>query len=89
MSAALDRLTASVQANADATSSVLSLLSTISAEIRNNVGDDDALNALADKIDSENTTIAQAVTANTPAASPAASTVTDNTGTSGTGTAQP
>lgn len=65
MSEALDRLTASVEANQSATDSVLALVATLAGEIRANVNDADALNALADKLDAENTTIAAAVTANT------------------------
>lgn len=76
MSIALDRLTASVAANASATASVLALLATVSAEIRAGLIADDsaALNALADKLDAEGNTIAAAITANTPAEGDASTT---------------
>lgn len=69
MSAALDRLTASLANNSSATASAIALLSTLASEIRAGLVNDDAaaLNALADKLDAENASIADAVTANTVA----------------------
>ena len=68
MSAALDRLTASVQAENTVIDSVLVLLSQLADEVRNTDPDDeDALNSLADGIDAKAEAIAAAVTANTPA----------------------
>jgi hypothetical protein len=70
MSAALDRLTASVQAEDTVIDSVLVLLAQLADEVRNLPADDsDALNALADDIDAKAQAIASAVTANTPASS--------------------
>lgn len=66
MTAALDRLTASVAANTSITASAVALISTIAGEIRNNVDDSDALNALADKLDAQSHDLADAVAANTP-----------------------
>ncbi len=94
MSAALDRLKASMAANASATASAIALISTLAGEIRNAIGDDDALNALADKLDAENGELAAAVTANTPASDPAADVpggtpATDQAGNVTTGQGQP
>lgn len=99
MSVALDRLQASMTANSSAVASVLALVSTIAGEIRNNVDDSDALNAIADKLDAESAQIAAAVTANTPAAGDASQTpggdaptptpVTNSDGSVSTGQAQP
>lgn len=69
MSAALDRLTASVQAEDTVIDSVLVLLAQLADEVRNvDPSDEDALNALADDIDEKKSAIASAVLANTPAA---------------------
>lgn len=68
MSSALTRLQASMTANSSAVASALALISTLSEQIRANVGDDDALNALADQLDAENHDIAAALVAGTPAA---------------------
>lgn len=66
MSQALDRLRASMEANTSATASALALISTLASEIRANVDDSDALNAIADKLDQDSHDLAAAVTANTP-----------------------
>ncbi len=66
MTAALDRLTASVEKNTSITASAVALISTIASEIRNNVDDSDALNGLADKLDARSAELAAAVAANTP-----------------------
>lgn len=70
MSAEMDRLTASVQRNTSVTDSALALISGLADQVRNaaSSGDPAALNALADQIDAESQKLADAVTANTPAA---------------------
>lgn len=74
----LDKLTAQqelIQENTDAAASASALLDTIGQLIRDNLGDPEALQAIADQIDSENTslttnnsTLSAAVLRNTPAA---------------------
>lgn len=66
------RLTASVAQNTDAANSAKETLAALAAEIRANAGNQAALEALADSIDANNTTIADAIVANTPAAPPVA-----------------
>lgn len=68
MSEALTRLTSSVEALTTVDQSAVALITGLAEEIRNNVDDSDALNALADKLDSDASTLGAAVTANTPAA---------------------
>lgn len=68
MSEALDRLTASVAKATTVGESAITLISTIAGEIRNNVDNSAALNALADKLDEESIDLARAVSENTPAA---------------------
>lgn len=70
MTEALDRLTASVAAESAVIDSAVTLLGTLAQEIRDNIGDDAALNALADGIDAKKSALADAVAANTPAAPP-------------------
>jgi hypothetical protein len=72
MSAALDRLTAEVAETKTAVASVLTLVQGLAAQIRDNIDDSDALNALADDLDASQQQIADAIAANTPAAPPAA-----------------
>lgn len=72
MSAALDRLTQEVAQTKDAVASVLTLVDGLAQQIRDNIDDSDALNALADDLDAQQKDIADAVTANTPPANPAA-----------------
>lgn len=67
MSAALDRLTTEVQENRDATQAAVTLITGLAQQIRDAIGNEDALNALADSLDEDQTAIAEAVTANTPA----------------------
>jgi hypothetical protein len=69
MALALDRIRASVANLTTVTTSAVQLLSMVAQEIRNNADDGDALNALADDIDSDASNLAQAMVANTPAAS--------------------
>jgi hypothetical protein len=69
MTKALDRLTASVTAMATVEASTVSLLSTLSDEIRQaNTDDSPEINAIADKIDAMKDELGTAVAANTPAA---------------------
>jgi hypothetical protein len=67
MSVELDRLTASVKANADAGQSAAILLAELSGLIRSSVNDPVALTKLANDLDAQRQTLAAAVTANTPA----------------------
>jgi ABC-type transporter Mla subunit MlaD len=68
MSAEIDRLAASVKANADAEQSAATLLAELSGLIRQSVNDPAKLTALADDLDAQRQALAAAVTANTPAA---------------------
>lgn len=68
MSTALDNLRAEVQQSNDATQSALTLIAGLAQQIRDAVGNDDALNELADQLDAQQQEIAAAVAANTPAA---------------------
>lgn len=71
MTAALDRLTASVASLTTAEESLVTLVNGLAEQIRNNVGDDDALNSLADSLDADTASITAAVTANTTPTPPA------------------
>ena len=68
MTAALERLTASIQHNSDLTASAVALIGTLSQEIRTGVLNDDraALLALADGLDAKDAELAAALVANTP-----------------------
>lgn len=68
MTAALDRLTAKVAEVSTQAASLETLVKGLADQIRAGIGDDDALNALADSLDATSKGIADAVTANTPAA---------------------
>lgn len=68
MSEALDNLTAKVEAQTTVIDSAATLLATLAQEIRDNAGDEEALNALADRVDANTAELAEAVQANTPAA---------------------
>lgn len=70
MTAALDRLTASIGTLTAEDDKLLGILTTLSTEIRNNVGDDDALNALADHVDAEVAKVQGGETAGQPAPTP-------------------
>lgn len=68
LSAEIDRLTASVTALTTVDDSLVALVGNLAQAIRDNATDPAALNALADKLDAESIKVADAVTANTPAA---------------------
>lgn len=68
MSAALDRLTQEVSETKSAIQSAITLIQGLAQQIRDNVDDSAALTALADDLDAQQTSLAQAVTDNTPAA---------------------
>lgn len=68
MSAEIDRLTASVTLLTSVDDSLVTLVTNLAQTIRDNATDSAALNALADKLDAEKQKVADAVTANTPAA---------------------
>ena len=69
MTEALDKLTAQVAASNSAVDSAITLINTLADEIRNNVDDSDALNALADSLNQKSGELANAVVANTPQSS--------------------
>lgn len=69
MTTALDRLRSDVAALATVNGSVLTLITSLAQQIRDNTGNDEALNALADDIENQAAGLAAAVAANTPAAS--------------------
>ena len=64
----LTNLTASVQADTDATNSAITLLNSLAAQITAAAGDPVALQSLADSISANASSLAAAVAANTPAA---------------------
>ena len=66
----LERLETEVSENTDAVDSAVALLSTLADEIRNAAGDPAAVEAIADKLDSNSQRLAEAVAANTPAEEP-------------------
>lgn len=66
MSAELDRLTAEVSESRTVMSSAIVLLEKLATLIRDNASNPEALNALADDLDSQQSELAEAVTANTP-----------------------
>lgn len=71
MSAEMDRLTASVEKQKTVDASIIALLNGIAKQLRDLIAagsDPAALTALADSIDQNNQAVADAVTANTPAA---------------------
>lgn len=68
MSEALTRLTTEVSENTSVIQSAITLLGNLSQIIRDNAGDPAALGALADQLDTQSNSLAQAITANTPAA---------------------
>lgn len=67
MSQATDNLTAAVQRETSVVSSVTTLISGLAAQIKQ-TSTDPQVQELADQINSNSDTLAQAVTANTPAA---------------------
>jgi len=64
----LTRLTAEVAESGTVVDSAVTLLGQLSQLIRDNATDPVALNALADQLDAQQTALAAAVVANTPAA---------------------
>lgn len=68
MSAALDKLRAEVAENTAAVASAELLISGLAQQLRDAIGDEAALNALADELDASSNRLAQAVSDNTPAA---------------------
>jgi hypothetical protein len=73
MSQATDKLAAAVQRETNVVSSVTTLISGLATQIRE-TSTDPQVQALADQINSNSDTLANAVTANTPAAGSSAST---------------
>ncbi len=70
----LTAISSAVQADTDATNSAVTLLTQLADQVRQNASDPAAIQQLADQISSQASTLAQAVTANTPAATPPADT---------------
>jgi chromosome segregation ATPase len=70
MSAALDRLTQEVAETRSVNDSLLTLLAGLSEQIRDNAGNEDALNDLADQLDAEQTRLAAAVEENSGGGEP-------------------
>lgn len=68
MSPELQRLTDEVAETKQLAASSVTLINGLAQQIRDNANDPAALNALADDLDGSNKEIADAVTANTPAA---------------------
>lgn len=68
MSQEIDRLTASVTNLTTVDASLVTLVGNLAQLLRESASDPAAINALADKLDAEAATVAQAVTDNTPAA---------------------
>jgi len=70
LSEALDRLTNEVTENASVVDSAIILISDLASQIRDNIGDDGALNALADDLDVKTAALASAIAAHTVAEEP-------------------
>lgn len=70
MSEALARLTAEVQETRTVVASAAALIGGLAAQIRDAIGDEVALNALADQLDADQATLSQAIADNTPATAP-------------------
>ena len=66
--AAIDRLTSEVAELRTVNESAVALIAGLAQEIRDNIGNEDALNALADEIDASTNSLAAAVAENTPEA---------------------
>lgn len=64
----LSRLSAEIAENNDAISSAVTLLNQIAQELRDAAGNQAAVNALADQLDTQSNNLAAAVVANTPSA---------------------
>jgi hypothetical protein len=67
----LSRLQAAVERDNTVNQSAITLLGNLAQLLRDNAGDATAINALADSLDAQQQALADAVTANTPAAPPA------------------
>lgn len=65
---AIQRLASSVAAMTTVAASATHLLTNIAGQIRENAGDEDAMNRLADELDADTASLTDAITANTPAA---------------------
>lgn len=63
----LDRLTTEVEETGTVVDSAITLLGSLSEQIRNNAGDPAALTELADKLDAKQSELAAAIAANTVA----------------------
>lgn len=61
MSASLDRLTQEVSQTRGVVESAVTLLAGLAAQIRDSIGDDEALEALADDLDNQQAALAQAI----------------------------
>jgi HD superfamily phosphodiesterase len=61
------RLVDELEENTSVVSSAVALLNSLAQEIRDNAEDEDAINAIADRLDANTNALAQAVAANTPA----------------------
>ena len=70
MSEALDRITQQVAEQKELTQSAVTLITNLGQEIRDRIGDDAALEALADELDQSQAELAEAISANTPAEVP-------------------
>ena len=68
MSAALDKLRQEVAENTAAVASAEQLISGLAQQLRDAIGDEAALQALADELDANSNRLASAVASNTPAA---------------------
>ena len=64
---ALDNLKREVQENREVLQSAVTLIQGLSQRIRDNVGNEAELQALADELDTQSNTLAAAVVENTPA----------------------
>lgn len=81
MGAAFDRLRKEVEENKTVTESAVTFIQGLGQQIRDAIGNDDALNELANSLDGDQGAIVEAIKANTPAAAePPAPENTDNTG---------
>jgi predicted nucleic acid-binding Zn-ribbon protein len=67
MSAALDKIATEIAQNNEVIDSAMTLIESLAEEIRANITDQAALNALADQLDANSEKLADAVAANTPA----------------------
>ena len=66
MSAAVDKIKAEIAENKDLVASTKALVSSLAQQIRDAKGDEEALEALANDLDAQNSELAAAVTENTP-----------------------